>query len=376
MLKGRLSISLIQKKYLINKLSKKINLLGYSFESLKSFFSELGEPEYRAKQLLSWIHQKGVIDFDNMTDFNKDLRKKLNSVSIIKPPEIYKEYISDEGTKKYLIKLGSGSIIEMVIIPEKNRRTLCVSSQAGCALQCTFCATGAQGFDQDLSSDEIIGQMWLANFNNNKPITNVVFMGMGEPLLNYDAVIESAKIMKHQNSYGLSRKRITISTSGIVPKINKLSRDIDVSLAISLHAPDDKLRDEIVPINKKYPIKQLIKACKDYLSHFESKKNITMEYIMIDGVNDSINHARKLAVLLSNVSCKINLIPFNSFSGSDYRRSKESTMKSFKKYLIEKGFITTLRVTRGDGVDAACGQLVGELSNTIKGKNLIKHRSM
>ena len=249
--------------------------MGYSFESLKSFFSELGEPEYRAKQLLSWIHQKGVIDFDNMTDFNKDLRKKLNSVSIIKPPEIYKEYISDEGTKKYLIKLDSGSIIEMVIIPEKNRRTLCVSSQAGCALQCTFCATGAQGFDQDLSSDEIIGQMWLANFTNNKPITNVVFMGMGEPLLNYDAVIESAKIMKHQNSYGLSRKRITISTSGIVPKINKLSRDIDVSLAISLHAPDDKLRDEIVPINKKYPIKQLIKACKDYLSHFESKKNIT-----------------------------------------------------------------------------------------------------
>ncbi len=357
-------------------MSKKTNLLGYSFESLKSFFSELGEPEYRAKQLLSWIHQKGVIDFDNMTDFNKDLRKKLNSVSTIKPPEIYKEYISDEGTKKYLIKLDSGSIIEMVIIPEKNRRTLCVSSQAGCALQCTFCATGAQGFDQDLSSDEIIGQMWLANFTNNKPITNVVFMGMGEPLLNYDAVIESAKIMKHQNSYGLSRKRITISTSGIVPKINKLSRDIDVSLAISLHAPDDKLRDEIVPINKKYPIKQLIKACKDYLSHFESKKNITMEYIMIDGVNDSINHARKLAVLLSNVSCKINLIPFNSFSGSDYKRSKESTMKSFKKYLIEKGFITTLRVTRGDGVDAACGQLVGELSNTIKGKNLIKHRSI
>ena len=253
-------------------MSKKINLLGYSFESLKSFFSELGEPEYRAKQLLSWIHQKGVIDFDNMTDFNKDLRKKLNSVSKIKPPKIYKEYTSDEGTKKYLIKLDSGSVIEMVIIPEKNRRTLCVSSQAGCALQCTFCATGAQGFDQDLSSDEIIGQMWLANFNNNKPITNVVFMGMGEPLLNYDAVIESAKIMKHQNSYGLSRKRITISTSGIVPKINKLSRDIDVSLAISLHAPDDKLRDEIVPINKKYPIKQLIKACKDYLSHFKSKK--------------------------------------------------------------------------------------------------------
>ena len=359
-------------------MSKKINLLGYSFESLKAFFFELGEPEYRAKQLLSWVHQKGVIDFDLMTDFNKDLRNKLKSLSIIKPPEIHKVYLSEEGTKKYLIKLDSGSIIEMVIIPEKNRRTLCVSSQAGCALQCSFCATGAQGFDQDLSSDEIIGQLWLANFNeeNSKSITNVVYMGMGEPLLNYEAVIESAKIMKHQNSYGLSKKRITISTSGIAPKINKLSEDIDVSLAISLHAPDDKLRDQIVPINKKYPINSLMQACKDYLNNFESKKNITMEYIMIDGVNDSMNHAKQLAALLSNISCKINLIPFNSFKGSDYKRSKDSSMKSFKNYLMSKGFITTLRVTRGDGVDAACGQLVGELSNTIKGKNIIKHKSI
>ena len=352
--------------------------MGYSFESLKVFFSELGEPEYRAKQLLSWIHQKGVIDFDLMTDFNKNLRNELKSISIIKPPEVYKVYLSNEGTKKYLIKLDSGSIIEMVIIPEKNRRTLCVSSQAGCALQCSFCATGAQGFDQDLTSDEIIGQLWLANFNeeNSKSITNVVYMGMGEPLLNYEAVLESAKIMKHQNSYGLSKKRITISTSGIAPKINKLSEDIDVSLAISLHAPDDKLRDQIVPINKKYPINSLMQACKDYLSNFESKKNITMEYIMIDGVNDSMNHAKKLATLLSNISCKINLIPFNSFKGSDYKRSKESSMKSFKKYLMSKGFVTTLRVTRGDGVDAACGQLVGELSNAIKGKNIIKHKSI
>ena len=352
--------------------------MGYSFESLKVFFSELGEPEYRAKQLLSWIHQKGVTDFDLMTDFNKNLRNKLESISIIKPPEVYKVYLSNEGTKKYLIKLDSGSIIEMVIIPEKNRRTLCVSSQAGCALQCSFCATGAQGFDQDLTSDEIIGQLWLANFNeeNSKSITNVVYMGMGEPLLNYEAVLESAKIMKHQNSYGLSKKRITISTSGIAPKINKLSEDIDVSLAISLHAPDDKLRDQIVPINKKYPINSLMQACKDYLSNFESKKNITMEYIMIDGVNDSMNHAKKLATLLSNISCKINLIPFNSFKGSDYKRSKESSMKSFKNYLMSKGFVTTLRVTRGDGVDAACGQLVGELSNAIKGKNVIKHKSI
>ena len=357
---------------------KKINLLGYSFDSLKFFFLELGEPEYRAKQLLNWIHQKGIIDFDLMTDLNKNLRNKLKSISVIKLPEVYKIYLSDEGTKKYLIKLDSGSIIEMVIIPGKNRRTLCVSSQAGCALQCSFCATGAQGFDQNLSSDEIIGQLWLANFNepNKRSITNVVYMGMGEPLLNYDAVLESAKIMKNSYSYGLSKKRITISTSGIVPKIIQLSEDIDVSLAISLHAPDDILRDKIVPINKKYPIHTLMQACKDYLSNFESKKNITMEYIMIDGVNDSMNHAKKLATLLSNISCKINLIPFNSFKGSDYKRSKEIKMKSFKNYLMSKGFVTTLRATRGDGLDAACGQLVGDLSNTIKGKKLIKHRSI
>ena len=271
--------------------------MGFSLESLESFFSDLGEPKFRAKQLLSWIHQRGVTKFDLMTDFNKLLRKKLNSIAVIKPPKIHKEFLSDEGTKKFLIELDSGSMIEMVIIPEKSRTTLCVSSQAGCALQCTFCATGAQGFDQDLGSDEIIGQLWLANFMTKKlnPITNVVFMGMGEPLLNYDAVLESAKIMKNQCAYGLSRKRITISTSGIVPKIDKLSKDIDVSLAISLHAPDDNLRDEIVPINKKYPIKSLIKACEDYLKSFSNKKNITMEYILIDGVNDSIDHAKKLS---------------------------------------------------------------------------------
>ena len=350
--------------------------MGYSFESLKSFFSELGEPEYRAKQLLGWIHQKGVIDFDNMTDFNKDLRKKLNSVSIIKPPEIYKEYTSDEGTKKYLIKLDSGSIIEMVIIPEKNRRTLCVSSQAGCALQCTFCATGAQGFETNLTPDEIIGQLWLANFHEDDelPITNVVFMGMGEPLLNFEPVIESAKIMKEQLAYGLSRKRITISTSGITPQIDKLCNEIDVSLAISLHAPTNELRDEIVPINKKYPISNLINSCNNYLKNYDGKRSITIEYILIDGINDSEDFARKLAKLLSNISCKINLIPFNPFDGSNYKRSKTKTIENFKKILMDKGFITTLRVTRGDAIDGACGQLVGRLNKSIKGKKLISHK--
>ena len=357
-------------------MSEKRNLLGCSLESLEGFFVNLQESKFRAKQLLKWIHQKGVLDFNLMTDFNKNLREKLSSVALIEPPKIYQEYISEEGTIKYLIKLRSGSMIEMVMIPEKNRRTLCVSSQAGCALQCTFCATGAQGFDQNLESHEIIGQLWLANFykNNSKPITNVVFMGMGEPLLNYDAVIESAKIMKDQLSYGLSRKRITISTSGIVPNINKLPKDIDVSLAISLHAAEDKLRNEIVPINNKYPIKSLIQSCKDYLDCFENKRNITIEYILIDGVNDSIEHASKLTKLLSDISCKINLIPFNSFPGSNYKRPSNNKIGAFKKYLMSKGLIATLRVTRGDGVDAACGQLVGNLSSSIKGKNLITHK--
>ena len=359
-------------------MSKKINLLGCSLESLEDFFDDLKEPKFRAKQLLKWIHQKGVLDFNIMTDFNKDLRKKLSSVAVIEPPKIHQVHSSDEGTIKYMIELNSGSMVEMVIIPEKNRRTLCVSSQAGCALQCTFCATGAQGFDQNLESHEIIGQLWLANFNQNntKPITNVVFMGMGEPLLNYDSVIESAKIMKDQHSYSLSRKRITISTSGIVPNINKLSKEIDVSLAISLHAAENNLRNEIVPINKKYPIESLIKACKEYLNYFDNKRNITIEYILIDGINDSIEHAKKLSKLLSDISCKINLIPFNSFTGSDYKRPSKNKINEFKKYLMSKGFIATLRITRGDGVDAACGQLVGNLSNTIKGKNLISHKSM
>ena len=346
--------------------------------SLESFFLEINEPKFRAKQILKWIHQKGIIDFDLMTDLNKDLRNKLKSIAIIKPPTIHEEHVSEEGTIKYLIELESGSMIEMVEIPEKKRRTLCVSSQAGCALQCTFCATGTQGFEQNLESYEIIGQLWLSNFHkkNKKQITNVVFMGMGEPLLNYDSVIESAKIMKDQLSYGLSRKRITISTSGIVPNINKLSKEIDVSLAISLHAAEDNLRNEIVPINKKYPIKSLIKACKEYLNYFDNKRNITIEYILIDGINDSIEHAKKLTKLLSEISCKINLIPFNSFTGSEYKRPSNNKIDQFKKYLMSKGFIATLRITRGDGVDAACGQLVGNLSSAIKGKNLISHKSI
>jgi len=355
---------------------KKINLLGYSLESLEVFFNDIDEPKFRAKQLIKWVHQKGILDFRQMTDFNKILREKLELVACLRTPMVEKVYKSPEGTIKYLVKLESGSMIEMVRIPEKKRMTLCISSQAGCALQCTFCATGAQGFETNLTADEIIGQLWLANFyqEDEPPITNVVFMGMGEPLLNFEPVIESAKIMKEQLAYGLSRKRITISTSGITPQIDKLCDEIDVSLAISLHAPTNELRDEIVPINKKYPISNLIKSCTNYLKSYDGKRSITIEYILIDGINDSEELARKLAKLLSNISCKINLIPFNPFEGSSYRRSKRKTIENFKKILMDKGFITTLRVTRGDAIDGACGQLVGKLNKSIKGNKLISHK--
>ena len=355
---------------------KKINLLGHSLESLEVFFNDIGEPKFRAKQLIKWVHQKGILDFSQMTDFNKILREKLEQVACLRTPMVEKVYKSAEGTIKYLVKLESGSMIEMVRIPEKKRMTLCISSQAGCALQCTFCATGAQGFETNLTPDEIIGQLWLANFyqEDEPPITNVVFMGMGEPLLNFEPVIESAKIMKEQLAYGLSRKRITISTSGITPQIDKLCDEIDVSLAISLHAPTNELRDEIVPINKKYPISNLINSCVNYLKSYDGKRSITIEYILIDGVNDSEELARKLAKLLSNISCKINLIPFNPFEGSSYRRSKRKTIENFKKILMDKGFITTLRVTRGDAIDGACGQLVGKLNKSIKGNKLISHK--
>ena len=313
-----------------------------------------------------------------MTDFNKSLRERLINIAILKTPTVKSVLTSEEGTKKYLVELESGSSVEMVRIPEKKRMTLCISSQAGCALQCTFCATGAQGFDQNLTSDEIIGQVWLANFYDRQeaPITNVVFMGMGEPLLNFDPVLESVEIMRNQIAYCLSRKRITISTSGIVPQINKLADLTDVSLAISLHAAENELRDIIVPINKKYPIKDLLNSCKNYLSKQTGKRNITIEYILIDGINDSLKHAASLSKILANLSCKINLIPFNPFEGSEYKRSTNKSIYAFKNYMANKGYITTCRITRGDAIDGACGQLVGNLKKTIKGKSIIQHTSI
>ncbi len=350
---------------------EKLNLLGFSHESLVEFFDSIKQPKFRASQLMKWIHQRGVLNFMEMTDFSLELREQLSELAIAEPPEVEDCLISPEGTKKYLIKLDSGSMIEMVIIPEKKRLTLCISSQAGCALQCTFCATGAQGFERNLTPDEIIGQLWIANFYQqpSQQISNVVFMGMGEPLLNVMPVLSSISLMQHQNAYGLSKRRITLSTSGIVPEIKKLASRTDVSLAISLHAANDKLRDEIVPINKKYPLDQLIQSCKDYLINQSKRKTITIEYILIDGVNDSLEHAKQLVEVLRGLSCKVNLIPFNPFDGCNYLRSQEKVIQDFKEYLIRKGMITTLRMTRGDAIDGACGQLVGKLTKSIKAKN-------
>ena len=350
---------------------EKINLLGLTHDSLVDFFDSLGEPNFRASQLMKWIHQRGVTDFVKMTDFSLNLRKELSKIAEVRPPIIEECLISPEGTKKYLIKLDSGTIIEMVKIPEKKRLTLCISSQAGCALQCSFCATGDQGFERNLSNAEIIGQLWLANFDDDfdQPVSNVVFMGMGEPLLNIEPVLASISLMQHQNAYGLSKRRITLSTSGIVPEIEKLASRTDVSLAISLHAANNTLRDEIVPINKKYPLDKLLNSCKKYLKNKSKRQTITIEYILIDGVNDSMEHAKELVEILKGLSCKVNLIPFNPFDGSNYSRSLESTIKDFKNYLIQKGMIATLRTTRGDAIDGACGQLVGKLKNKIQGKN-------
>ena len=354
----------------------KKNLLGFSQSELEKFFLEIKEPSFRAKQLLKWVHQKGELDFNKMTNFNKSLISKMQEIATLDPPKVEKVLHSKDGTKKYLINLNSGSSIEMVRIPEKKRITLCISSQAGCALKCTFCATGAQGFEKNLTSDEIIGQLWLANFYDRKdsPITNVVFMGMGEPLLNFDPVISSASIMRNEFAYFLSKKRITISTSGLIPQINKLASSTDVSLAISLHAPNDSLRDIIVPINKKYPINSLLEACKNYLSAQKDERSLTIEYILINEINDSLDHAKSLSKILHGLACKINLIPFNPFDGCDYTRSKEENIELFKGYLLKRGLTATVRSTRGGDIDGACGQLVGNLKKATQVKQITSRR--
>lgn len=353
--------------------SQRTNLLGLSKTQLEAFLLTLGERPFRATQLLKWMHQQGVSDFDAMTNISKALRERLKEVAEIRPPRIRQRFDAKDGCYKWIVEVSSGSGVEMVYIPESGRGTLCISSQAGCSLDCSFCATGKQGFNSDLTSAEIIGQLWLANhelngFGNQKqrPITNVVMMGMGEPLLNFDNVMSAIDLMMDDNAYGLSKRRVTISTSGVVPAIKRLHEYTDASLALSLHAPNDELRDRIVPINRKYPIKELLEAVKGYLDKLPDSRVCTIEYILISGVNDHRQHARELAALLREVPCKINLIPFNPFEGSDYRRSSNAAISTFRKMLIDAGYTVTIRTTRGDEIGAACGQLVGQVDDRTR----------
>ena len=353
---------------------EKINLLGLSAPRLSEFFEEIGEKKFRATQIIKWIHQEGECDFQKMTNLSKDLRNKLHEIAEIKLPEVVSCQESVDGTCKWLIRVDGGSCIEMVYIPERERGTLCVSSQIGCALDCSFCATGKQGFNRDLTSAEIIGQLWIAadSFDQFSPkakrrVSNVVMMGMGEPLMNFDNVVDAMSIMLEDNAYGLSKRRVTLSTSGVVPELDKLGDVSDVSLAISLHAPNDELRNELVPINRKYPLATFIQSAKNYIEKMpDNRRKVTVEYTLMDQVNDRSIHARELAVLLKDLPCKINLIPFNPFAGSGYKTVTNTALNRFRDILMAEGYTVTVRTTRGDDIAAACGQLAGEVNDRTK----------
>jgi len=347
------------------------NLLDFDLDGLTHYFAEMGEKPFRAKQVMRWMHQMGADDFGQMSDLAKSLREKLVSSATIQPPQILSEHRSEDGTVKWLIDTGTGNAVETVFIPESDRGTLCVSSQVGCALACTFCSTGYQGFNRNLSVAEIIGQIWLANRALGKDpkgqriISNVVMMGMGEPLTNFDNVVTALRIMLDDHAYGLSRRRVTVSTSGVVPAMDRLAEACPVALAVSLHAPNDKLRDVLVPINKKYPLRELMAACQRYLQ-VAPRDFITFEYVMLDGVNDSAAQVKELIALTRDVPCKFNLIPFNPFPQADYRRSKPDTIRRFRESLQDAGFVVTTRKTRGDDIDAACGQLAGKVHDKTR----------
>ena len=349
----------------------KINLLGMSQDVLEHFFAERGEKPFHARQILQWIHQRGVIEFEEMTDLSKKLRERLLAETEIVLPSVQSRHDSSDGTVKWLFGTDCGQAIETVFIPEPGRGTLCISSQVGCALDCAFCATGAQGFNRNLTSAEIIGQVFVANSelprreNGEPAVTNVVFMGMGEPLANYRNVIPTLKLLVSDWSYGLSRRRVTVSTSGIVPHIEKLGDECNVSLAVSLHAANDALRDDIVPINKLHPIATLLEACWTYASK-HANRFITFEYVMLRGVNDSLAHADELAGLLDRKPAKVNLIPFNPFPGTVFKRSSADTIQHFQNRLRQRGMVATTRRTRGDDIDAACGQLAGKVSDRVR----------
>jgi len=351
------------------------NLMGLGKKDLKDFFLSIGEEEYRANQVMKWIHQRGVSDISLMTDLSKSLRLKLLGTCEINPPEVIYQKDSKDGTRKWVVSVGEGNLIEMVLIPEGKRATLCISSQVGCAVNCSFCATGKQGFSRNLLLEEIIGQLWIAENSFGSPwmegkrnITNVVMMGMGEPLLNFDPVVKAMEIMLDDNAYRLSKRKVTLSTSGLVPQIDKLSKVSDVALTISLHAPNNELRNELVPVNKKYPIEKLLESVKRYVESCHDSRVTTIEYILIDKINDSLELAKELAELLKKLPCKINLIPFNSFKNSGYKRPSRNRVKRFQQFLISKGYVVTIRSTRGDDIMAACGQLVGRVNDKTRKK--------
>ena len=345
---------------------ERTNLLGLPRGEMQGFFASLGEKPFRAAQVLKWIHHRHTASFGAMTDLGKPLRARLDTVAEIRAPEAVADRTSSDGTRKWLFEVGAGNCVETVYIPDGDRGTLCVSSQVGCALNCTFCATAQQGFNRNLRASEVVGQLWaasriLADSGHPGPgITNVVLMGMGEPLLNFDNVAAALDLMLDDLGFGLARKRVTLSTAGVVPGIRALARRCPVSLAVSLHAPDDALRDVLVPINRKYPIGTLLAACREFAGALPRQK-ITFEYVMLDGVNDTPEHARRLARRLADVPAKVNLIPFNPFPGTRYRRSPDATIDRFREVLMAAGVMTITRKTRGDDIDAACGQLAGRV---------------
>jgi 23S rRNA (adenine2503-C2)-methyltransferase len=369
-----------------------VNLLDFDAEGLTAWFAQQGEKPFRAKQVLRWVHQAREDDFTRMTDIAKSLREKLLLTAAVSPAPTLSDRLSDDGTRKFLFDVGNGNAVETVFIPEDDRGTLCVSSQAGCALECAFCSTGRQGFNRNLTTAEIIGQLWQANRllgenlaaekRGDRIISNVVMMGMGEPLTNFDNLIPALRLMLDDNAYGLSRRRVTVSTSGIVPAMDRLADACPVALAVSLHAPNDALRDQLVPINRKYPLAELMAACQRYLK-VAPRDFITFEYVMLDGINDREADARELLRLVRDVPCKFNLIPFNPFPNSGFKRSPRENVRRFAEILIEAGVVTTTRKTRGDDIDAACGQLAGQVldrsrrtaaqSSVIPLKSMSKH---
>jgi 23S rRNA (adenine2503-C2)-methyltransferase len=350
----------------------KVNLLGLSREQMEVFFADMGEKAFRATQVLKWIYQEGAEDFDTMTNLSKVLRERLKEVAELRLPEVVQDSPSSDGTRKWLLKVDEVNHIEMVYIPEGERSTLCISSQVGCTLACSFCSTARQGFNRNLTTAEIIGQIALASRivslpenKGERAITNVVLMGMGEPLLNLENVGPALELMQDDLAFGISKRRVTVSTAGVVPGIDQLREQSDVSLAVSLHAPNDELRDQLVPINKKYPIKELIAACNRYIAG-KARRRVTFEYVMLAGVNDSLQHARQLVKVLRGVPSKLNLIPFNPFPGAPYECSSLETINAFREVIMQAGIITVTRKTRGEDIAAACGQLAGKIKDRTR----------